>query len=267
MAAATATRKRKAASGDGASPAPRPRRATPPSGNGRGGASPTPVAKAKKAASTKAAKKTAKKALVPSAGGGHVARRLALMALKKAANRILQSGATGLRTATLRAVDESRELVSRAMTPGVPVQCAIDVAVPLRVAWEEWMNLDSLPEGAHRVHRIERDGDELHGEIDAPGQSQWRAEIIDERAEDSFAWRSVEGSDCAGLITFHRLSDKLTRLELDLDALPTSPAEAVTLNTPLARRRTVTELRRFKAHVEFMNPDVYQQDDESDDSE
>jgi uncharacterized membrane protein len=266
MAAATATRKRKAASDEG-TPAKRPRRATPPSPSGRSGAQRSSVAKAKKAATTKAAKTTAQKALVPSGPGGHVARRLAVMALKKAANRIVQSGAAGLRTATLRALDEGRDVVARAMTPGFPVQCSIDVAVPLRLAWEEWMNLDSLPEGAHRVHRIERDGDELYGEVDAAGQPAWRAEIIDERPEDSFAWRSVEGSDCAGLITFHRLSDKLTRLELDLDALPTSPAEAVALNTPLARRRTVIELRRFKAHVEFMNPDVYEQDDESHDSE
>jgi uncharacterized membrane protein len=276
MAAATATRKRKSTSGDVASPARR-KRATPPSSNGHGG-TPSPVAKAKKAAATnapkataaragkKAAKTTAKKALVPSGTGGHLARRLAVMALKKAANKVVQSGAAGLRTATLRLVDESRDVVQRAMTPGVPVQCSIDVAVPVRVAWDEWMKLDSLPEGAHRVHRIERDGDELYGEIDGTGQAEWSAEIIDEREDDSFAWRSVDGSDCAGLITFHRLGDKLTRLELDLDALPTSPTEAVALKSPLARRRTLLELRRFKAHVEFLNPDVYAQDKESEDS-
>jgi uncharacterized membrane protein len=278
MAAATATRKRKSASGDGASSAPR-RRATPPNSDGHGGTPRSPVAKAKKAAATnapkstatkatkKAAKTTAKKALVPSGPGGQLARRLAMMALKKAANRIVQSGAAGLRSVTLRVVDESRDVVQRAMTPGVPVQCSIDVAVPVRVAWDEWLRLDSLPEGAHRVHRIERDGDELYGEIDGTGQPEWRAEVIDEREDDSFAWRSVEGADCAGLITFHRLSDKLTRLELDLDALPTSPAEAVALKSPLARRRTLMELRRFKAHVEFLNPDVYAQDEESEDSE
>jgi uncharacterized membrane protein len=259
VAAATETRKRKAAPGNGASPARR-RRATPPSSNGHG-------ENAKKSATTKAAKTTAKQALVPSGPGGHVARRLAVMALKKAVTRVAESGAAGLGTVATRIVEESREVIQRAMTPGVPVQCSIDVAVPLRVAWEEWMTLDSLPEGAHRVIRIERDGDELSGEIDGAGQSQWRAEIIDQRDEDSFAWRSVEGSDCAGLITFHRLSDKLTRLELDLDALPTTAAEAVALNTPLAQRRTLIELRRFKAHVEFMNPDVYEQSDESDDSE
>ena len=260
MATATATRKRKAAAGSATSPARR-RHATPPSSNGHGGTHPSPVAKAKKAATKKAAKTTAKKALVPSGRGSHLARRLAIMALKKAGNKVVQSGAAGLRAAALRVVDESRDVVQRAMTPSVPVQRSIDVAVPLHVAWQEWTKLDSLPEGAHRVIEIERDGDEMYGTVDAAGHPEWRAEIIDEREADSFAWRSVQGSDCAGLITFHRLSDKLTRLELDLDALPRSAAEAVALNTPLAQRRAELELRRFKAHVEFINPDAYEQDD------
>lgn len=261
MAAATATRKRKVSAQNGASP-PRARRATPPGSNGHGGTARSPVAKAKKATATRAAKTTAKHALVPSGGGSHLARRLALMAVKKAGDRMVQAGAPGLRVAALRLLDESREVVHRAITPSVPVQRSIDVAVPLHVAWEEWMALESLPEGAHRIIDIERDGDELYGHIDAPGRPPWRAEILDERRQDSFAWRSVEGSDCAGLITFHRLGDKLTRLELDLDALPTSAAEAVALNTPLAQRRTALELRRFKAHVEFINPDAYPRDDD-----
>jgi uncharacterized membrane protein len=260
MAAATATRKAKAASADGVSPVRR-RQAGPPSSNGPGGSRRSPVAKAKKAASTKAAKTTAKKALVPSGRGSHLARRLALMAVKKAGSKVLEGGAAGLRAAALRVVAESRDVVQRAMTPSAPVQRSIDVAVPLHVAWREWMKLSSLPEGAHSVIDIERDGDELYGTIDAAGQPEWRAEIVDEREEDSFAWRSVQGSDCAGLITFHRLSKKLTRLELDLDALPTSAADVLALTTPLAQHRAGLELRRFKAHVEFINPDAYEQDD------
>ena len=221
------------------------------------------MAKAKKAAATKATKATAKQAthLVPKGPGGHLARRATVYALKKIANRLLENGAVALREAAIRVAEEGRGAVQRAMTPRVPVQCSLDVAVPVGVAWREWMRLQTLPEGAHRVHRIERDGDELLGAVDGPGQPRWRAEILDERDEDSFAWRSVEGSDCAGLITFHRLSDKLTRLELDLDVLPTSAAEALALNTPLAHRRAEIELRRFKAHLEFINPDAYAEED------
>jgi uncharacterized membrane protein len=261
--AQTATRKQKGKSGGGPSPVRR-RRAAASSGNG--GAPRTPTAKAKKAAgpgktvATKAATKTAKKALVPKGGTSHLARRLAAKGLKKLAARMLQTGAAAARAAAVRVTENGRDVIQRAMVPSVPVQRSIDVAVPLNVAWQEWMKLESLPEGAHRVDEIERDGDELYGRIDAAGRPDWHAEVIDEREEDSFAWRSVEGSDCAGLITFHRLSDRLTRLELELDVIPTSASEVIALNTPLAQRRAEIELRRFKAHVEFTSPDAYEPD-------
>ena len=258
--AQTTTRRRKSTSGVATSPVRR-RQASASRHNGKAGAPRTAVAKAKKTAGTKAAKTTAKKALTPSGTGSHLARRLAMRALKKVAGRVLQTGAAAARVAAVRAAEEGRGVIHKAMTPSIPVQRSIDVAVPLAMAWQEWMKLDSLPGGAHRVHEIEREGDELYGRIDSAGEPDWRAEVVDEREQDSFAWRSVEGSDCAGLITFHRLSDKLTRLELELDVLPTSAADVIALNTPLARRRAELELRRFKAHVEFMNPDDYQQDD------
>jgi uncharacterized membrane protein len=273
MATQTATRRRKTSAGHAPTPVRR-RRGAAGGANSHGGTPRTPVAKAKKAAAGKATKTAAKKALVPSSSG-HLVRRLAVRAIKKAASkalqggekaaaRALQNGAGAAREAAVRVAEESRELIQRAMTPRVPVQRSIDVAAPLHVAWGEWMKLDSLPEGVHRVVDIERDGDELYGRVDAAGQPEWRAEVLDERDQDSFAWRSVDGSDCAGLITFHRLSDKLTRLELELDALPSTPAEAIALNTPIAGHRAEIELRRFKAHVEFMNPDTYEPDDTGD---
>jgi uncharacterized membrane protein len=117
-----------------------------------------------------------------------------------------------------------------------------------------------LPEGVHRIEDVERDGDSLIGRTAAPHSTDWSAEIVDEREQESLAWRSVEGSDCAGLVTFHQLSERLTRIELDLDVLPTRPTEAVALGLHLAHRRAEADLRRFKAHVEFINPDVYEAD-------
>jgi uncharacterized membrane protein len=139
-----------------------------------------------------------------------------------------------------------------------PVQLSIDVAVPLEVAYHEWMKLESLPEGAHVVVDIHRDGENLVGRIDGPGDGQdWEAEIRDERRDESFAWRSTRGSDVAGLITFHRLAERLTRLEVELDVVPATVTEAASLALHMADRRAETELRRFKLRVEMINPDAY----------
>jgi uncharacterized membrane protein len=72
-----------------------------------------------------------------------------------------------------------------------------------------------------------------------------------------FAWHSVGGSDASGLATFHRLSDRLTRIELHVDVLPGGLADALALVLRVADRRVDSELRRFKAHVEALDPDEY----------
>ncbi len=141
----------------------------------------------------------------------------------------------------------------------LPIQRSIDVAVPLGVAYDEWMKLESLPEGAHNVRKIERKqsetlGGRLSGRL---WPRRWEAEIRDERDAESFAWRSVKGSDCAGLITFHRIDDRLTRLELQLDVIPKRAWEAIDYALRLADLRAGAELRRFKARVEMISPDAY----------
>jgi uncharacterized membrane protein len=139
----------------------------------------------------------------------------------------------------------------------LPIQRSIDVAVPVDIAWEQWMELRHLPEGGRRLSDVERDGDVLVGRLEGIREREWSAEIIDERAGESFAWRSTEGSDSAGLVTFHELSERLTRIELDLDVRPEDVSEAALLILHLADRRVDSELRRFKADAEFLNPDIY----------
>jgi uncharacterized membrane protein len=185
-------------------------------------------------------------------------RKAALKAVKVAGAKALSAAAETARAAAGRAVATGRNALNASADRRLPIFASIDVAVPPMVAWEQWMTFESFTEGVHRIEDVERDGDRLYGRTPEPMASDWEAEIVDEREQQAFAWRSVEGSDCAGLATFHQLSDRLTRIELDLDVLPTNPAETLALSLHIAHKRAETELRRFKARVEFINPDVYE---------
>jgi uncharacterized membrane protein len=189
-----------------------------------------------------------------------IARAAVLKAAKALVSKTAEMAARQVRSATDRATSASKGALENGFGARLPIQVSIDVAVPLLVAWEEWMSFDPFTEGVHRIEDVEREGQELIGTVAGPRSVDWRAEIVDEREQEAFAWRSIEGSDCAGLITFHRLSDRLTRIEVDLDVLPTNPTETLTLSLHLAHRRVQTDLRRFKARVEFINPDVYEAD-------
>jgi uncharacterized membrane protein len=149
------------------------------------------------------------------------------------------------------------------LKPELPIQESVDVAVPVSFAWSEWMELRSLPEGVDRVVEIERDGGGLTGQLEGESNGRWSAEVLDEREGESFAWKSTEGSDCAGLVTFHALSERLTRLELTLDVLPRDPLQSAQLLTHVAHRHARKELRRFKADLEVVSPDVYADDEHS----
>lgn len=193
-----------------------------------------------------------------------LARKAAKKTLKVVARKSAEMGAGAVRRAADRAAMAGRSAMDSAMdataSQRLPIQLSIDVAVPIHVAWDEWRTWGSLPEGVHRIEEVERDGDALVGHTAGPRGVDWEAEIKDEREDESFAWRSVTGTDVAGLATFHRISDRLTRIELDLDVVPTNPSEAVTLALHLAHRHAEADLRRFKAHVEFISPDSYEEE-------
>lgn len=208
----------------------------------------------------RAVKKTAK-----AATGGSLApvpKRLARTAATKTARFVLRkamrTGAKAVRLAAGRATVAGRNAVEAGASRRLPIQLSTDVAVPIGVAWEQWRTWGSLPEGVHRIEDVERDGDTLVGHTCGPHPIDWEAEVVDEREDESFAWRSTQGTDCAGLATFHQISERLTRIELDLDVLPTNPSQALTFALHLAHHHAQADLRRFKAHVEFISPDVYE---------
>ena len=232
------------------------RRKKPPTGQG--------AKKVTKAAPPRAAKQVAKAAKSASGTGidlpkpNKLVRFVAKKTAKTIARKTAEMSANALRRAADRAAEVSRNAYESSTSRLVPIQLSIDVAVPIHVAWEEWRSWGRLPEGVHRIVDVERDGDSLIGHTAGPRELDWEAEIKDEREDESFAWLSVEGTDVAGLATFHQLSERLTRIELDLDVVPTNPTEAMTLALHVAHRRAEADLRRFKAHVEFISPDAYE---------
>jgi len=211
----------------------------------------------------KAAKTPAKKAAkLPAKAAAVTAKEIGRRALTTAAGAVREAAESVRERTTGAAASHVRR---------IPIQCSLDVGVPVEVAWDEWMAFESLPEGMHRVGDIERDGDGvLVGRISGlKVADDWEAEILDEREDESFAWKSTRGSDCAGLVTFHPLSQRLTRVELQLDVVPSRMGEAAGLALHLADRRAEHDLRAFKARVETISPDDYPpvEQDEADEQE
>jgi uncharacterized membrane protein len=135
----------------------------------------------------------------------------------------------------------------------LPIQASIDVAVPPSVAFRAWDDFENLPEFMHRVESVEQDDDNtIKWTENIWGVSRtWKAEITERKPNQVIAWRSQSRGGHAGVVTFHKLSDRLTRVELNIDFQPEGLLEKMSSGLQFHRRAVKTDLKRFKAYVEM----------------
>ena len=129
---------------------------------------------------------------------------------------------------------------------------SIDVNVPLSTAYNQWTQFEEFPrfmEGVKSVKQI--DDTHLHWVAEIAGnEEEWDAEISEQPPDERVAWRSISGPQHAGVVTFHRIDDQVTRVMLQLDYEPEGLAEKAGDALGLVTRRVKGDLERFKELVE-----------------
>jgi uncharacterized membrane protein len=135
----------------------------------------------------------------------------------------------------------------------LPVQESVDVAVPLETAYNQWTQFEDFPKFMHRVEKVEqRDDAHLVWHENIWGvRREWEAEITDQRPNERIAWKSLSGTQTSGVVTFHALSDRLTRIEVNLDFQPQGLLEKTASGFRMSRRALKSDLMRFKAFIEM----------------
>ncbi|ONH24905.1 SRPBCC family protein [Pseudofrankia asymbiotica] len=129
---------------------------------------------------------------------------------------------------------------------------SIDVAVPVRTAYHQWTQFESLPRFMKGVEVVEQlDDTHLRWHITAGVQRREFDAVITERLPDErVAWTSTEGPTHAGAVTFHRLDGDETRVTIRLDWQPAGVAEKVGSVIGADEWRVKADLKRFKAFIE-----------------
>ncbi|HEY4276743.1 MAG TPA: SRPBCC family protein [Conexibacter sp.] len=135
----------------------------------------------------------------------------------------------------------------------LPVQEFVDVGVDIETAYDQFTQFEDWPRFMHRVERIEqRDETTLMWHENIWGvRRSWEAEITDQRPNERIAWRSKGGPESVGVVTFHRLSDRLTRIYVTFDFQPHGLFEKTASGMRISRRALRSDLMRFKAFVEM----------------
>ena len=128
----------------------------------------------------------------------------------------------------------------------------IDVDVPVRVVYDQWTQFEEFPKFMEAVERVEQlDDTTLRWTAEMAGvKKDWKAEITEQIPDQRIAWTSIEGAKNAGVVTFHRLDDRKTRVTLQLDVEPDGPVESVGDALGFVKRQAKGDLERFKEFVE-----------------
>ena len=128
----------------------------------------------------------------------------------------------------------------------------VDVAVPVRTAYNQWTQFTEFPRFMEGVEEIRQVSDTLtHWKIKVGGvEREFDAEITEQRPDERVAWNSIDGVSHAGVVTFHRLDTATTRVTLQVDTAPEGLVETLGDKLGAVQRRARGDLKRFKDFVE-----------------
>ena len=132
------------------------------------------------------------------------------------------------------------------------VEKSIDVDVPVTTAYNQWTQFESFPQFMEGVERIDQTSStQTHWVTSIGGvKREFDAEITEQEPDQRIAWTSVDEPKQAGVVTFHRLDDSLTRVMLQLDFEPEGLVEKAGDVLGVVRSRTKGDLERFKEFIE-----------------
>ena len=129
---------------------------------------------------------------------------------------------------------------------------SVDVEVPVHTAYNQWTQFEEFPrfmDGVKSVTQI--DDTHLRWVAEIAGKEEsWEAEITEQHPDERVAWRATSGAGNAGVVTFHRIEDNVTRVTLQLDADPEGIVENVGTALGFLDRRVTGDLQRFKEFIE-----------------
>jgi uncharacterized membrane protein len=128
----------------------------------------------------------------------------------------------------------------------------IDVSVPVRTAYNQWTQFESFPEFMGGVESITQTSETLtHWKTKIGGvEREFDAEITEQHPDERVAWKSVDGKEHAGVVTFHRLSDSETKVTVQLDWEPEGLVEKAGAVVGADDRQIKSDLKKFKAFIE-----------------
>src|SRR3954447_8297677 len=133
----------------------------------------------------------------------------------------------------------------------MPIQQDIDIGAPIDMVYEKWTEYEQWPQFMHRLDNVSQDDDEhIAFKTKIWGVSkEFRAEVVENEPGERIKWEVTDGVTHTGVVTFHELGPRLTRVEVNIDVQPGSMIEKAARGMRHVKRAVRADLARFKAYV------------------
>jgi uncharacterized membrane protein len=135
----------------------------------------------------------------------------------------------------------------------LPIQGSIDVALPVAAVFDLCTRFEQYPQIVDRVIAVEVEDDTHFTVVARAGRRRHELaiELLDEFPEERLDWECTGDLEHSGVLTFHPLAPRLTRVELTIERDSEGPVEHLGRFLALPERGLKQELRRFKAVAEL----------------
>ena len=129
---------------------------------------------------------------------------------------------------------------------------SIDVNVPVRTAYNQWIRFDEFPQFMEGVKQVtQMDANRLHWKAEIAGQeNEWVAKIIEQTPDKRIAWTSRDGALHGAMVTFHPLSEAQSKILLRVGRITGRGVANVGEALDALSLREQRDLERFKALIE-----------------
>lgn len=128
----------------------------------------------------------------------------------------------------------------------------IDVDVPITEAYNQWTQFESFPHFLSFVESItQQDDTHNHWKVKIGGvEREFDTVITEQHADERVAWKSLDGTTHAGVVTFHKLADTTSRVTVQIDWAPEGLVEKAGDLLGFDQRAVKSDLQHFKEFIE-----------------
>ncbi len=136
----------------------------------------------------------------------------------------------------------------------MPVQQHVDIGAPIETVYNQWTQFEEWPNFMHRVVRATQE-DDCTVSFEAKiwtRKREFTAQIETQRPNEMIKWKVSQGLNHTGIVTFHELGPRLTRVMIGFDVQPGGLIEKFARGARHIKRASRGDFHRFKAFIEML---------------